>query len=408
MFFLALNNLDSQSGFNFRLVWHLLTQELFFSLLFLICYLLLLAVTFLYPLFIPLTFLAILISLVKLAEWTDDRFLDDKIGGWIQSQKFVYLKIIPNKQKISLADMEKFFHTLHAIGGKRTQKNFRTTGKFYEEVTWEIHSEGGEVNWYVRISKGSLNVFLHAAKISFPQVEIVECSDPFENWPAIWKDLEKEYTDLVGTEFKFPKSDLYAIKSLNEIKEENKDQTLEPVMGLLTTLKGLDSEDYLVLQWVLRPMEPNPERWNKELKDLKQEFANNSAVTVNKGGQVQVYTEQEKSIINAAESKLASLCYQTKFRLMILGKKSTGRKYLPGIMSYLKQFATPKQSFAPMMRTWEEDPKSTTWDEVFWKQENRKRAGQIYYAVRNRSLSRGITPQFWSVKDLASLLILPS
>lgn len=408
VFFILINNSNNKSGFNLKTVWYLLTKELVFSLVFLISLCLLLAATSSFPIAFPLSFLAIFIAFVKLAEWIDDRFLDDKIGQWITSQKVVFLELIPNSDKsISESDMEKFFQLLHSISGKRTEKNFRTTGKFYEDIAWEIHSDGGKIHWYVKMNKSVLDVFFYAVKISLPQLQVLECKDPLESWPKTWIEIEKDYTDLIASELRFPKKDLYSLKSLREIFEEKKGQTFEPVVSLLATLENVDPEDYIILQWVLRPLEPNPSDWATTLNDLKKDFANNTSFELSKG-QLQVYTQQELALINSATNKLNSLCYLTKLRFLLLGKKTTAKKYLAGIMSYFKQFATPIQALIPSIKTWEDDPKSTLWDEVYWKPENKKRSRQIYVSVLNRSMAKGNPPQYWSTRDLASILILPA
>ena len=370
------------------------------------------------PFFWPLTYLTLFITFTKFWEWTDDRFVDDKIGGWITSQKYTFVQIIPSSQSgATVGEMEKFLVALSSVYGNRSQKDFRTSGKFFDEFTFEIHSDGGKIAMYVRMNKSSsFPVFMTAAQTHFPKVRFLEVPNPFENWPGSWQEMNKKYQHFIGAELTFPGSDLYPTKSMSDLQRENTDNLplKDPFLILTNSLEQIDVEDYVVLQFVCRPFDHNKvvgKKWQNTSANLKKELANNAEVARGKGGLIQPYTLQEENLINACESKMTSVNMLVKARFVFLGAKVTGKRYLPSLMGYLKLFYTDRQAIIPKEKTWEDSENATWgpfWDKLYWVPEQKKRAREMYLALIKRSGGRGGSKNFWDVRSLAAILHIPN
>ena len=389
-----------------------------FGIFFWVNFALLILVSFWYPIFWPLTYLALFVTIVKFYEWSDDRFVDDKIGGWVTSQKYTFVQIIPNGQSLStVGDMENFLTAISAVYGNRSQKDFRTSGKFFDEFGFEIHSNGGRLSMYCRMIKSSsFPVFMTAAQTHFPKVQFLEVEDPCINWPKSWQEMNKKYAHFIGGELAFPKTDLYPTKSIVDLEREKTDNLplKDPFFVLTSSLEKVDSEDYVVIQFLCRPFDHNKvvgKKWSNEAANLKKELANNAEVARGKGGLIQPYTLQEENLINSVEQKMISVNFATKMRFALFGAKVTSKRYLPALMGYLKIFYTERQAIVPKYKTWEDSDNATWgpfWDKLYWAPEDEKRKREVYTALIKRSGGRGGPRYFWDVPSLAAILHIPN
>lgn len=389
-----------------------------FGIFFWINFTILILTSFWYPIFWPLTYLALFITFIKFYEWSDDRFLDDKIGSWVVSQKYTFVQIIPNGQSMStVGDMEKFLTAISAVYGNRSQKDFRTTGKFFDEFGFEIHSNGGKIAMYCKMIKSSsFPVFMTAAQTHFPRVQFVEVEDPCKDWPQNWQEMNKKYAHLIGGELAFLKTDLYPTKNITDLQREKTDNlTLkDPFFVLTNSLEKVDPEDYVVIQFLCRPFDHNKavgKKWANETANLKKELANNAEVARGKGGLIQPYTLQEENLINSVEQKMISVNFAVKMRFALFGAKVTSKRYLPALMGYLKIFYTERQAIVPKYKTWEDSDNATWgpfWDKLYWTPEDEKRKREVYLALIKRSGGRGGSRYFWDVPSLAAIFHIPN
>ncbi|NJL96609.1 hypothetical protein HC864_02195 [Candidatus Gracilibacteria bacterium] len=203
-------------------------------------------------------------------EWYDDRFLDVKIGGWVSKQDNVVVQIIPpSNNERSMAEMENFFINLAAIYSKKSKKDQYTEGKWYEAFTFEVHSRGGQINFYGHFNRNHLPLFRGSLAAHYPTASVIESSDPFEGWPTEWKGQVGPYTDLWGTDINYGKDDdLHPLKSWTEFQRDDNTPITDPFSTLLTGLENIQPEDYIVLQFVLRPRSDSDvqKKWKKNSK----------------------------------------------------------------------------------------------------------------------------------------------
>ncbi len=407
-----------QIGFIVGSLFKIFVGNIFFALAFGIGLTSLLIGSFFNPWGWPLTILVLFTTFTKFYEWIDDRFLDEKIGGWIVSQKYTFVQIIPNiNSDATIGQMEKFLVAISSVYGNRTQKDFRTSGKFYDEFTFEIHSDGGKVAMYVRMNKdSSLPVFMTAAQTHFPKVQFVEVANPCENWPEKWQEMNKKYQHLIGAELTFPGSDLFPTKNVTDLQRENTENQLvkDPFLVLVKSLEQVNPEDYVVIQFICRPFDHAKvvgKKWKTQLASLKKELANNAEVARGKGGLIQPYTLQEENLINSCEQKMSNVNFHVKARAVLFGAKITSKRYLPGLMGYLKIFYTDRQVIIPKEKTWDESDNATWgpfWDKLYWAPEQEKRRREMYLALIKRSGGRGGDKNFWDVRSLAAIFHIPN
>ena len=363
--------------------------------------------------FLILTLILMAIFAVKIMEWVDDRYVDDKIGGWITKQDLIFIKVIPKAStNYSCIDMEKFLLLLHATYGSRSQKNFRIEGKFYEEFCIELHSDKGQVEMYIKMYKNSYNTFIGATKLYFPDITFELSEDPFKTWPKTWQEMSKIYSNFDGGEFGLAQNEIYPIKFYEQIKTGNHFYQKTPINQLIAVLQNIQ-DDYICIQFIIRPQDSSSKQksWSSELTKLKKELATNTAVAITSTGATTPYTPQEIALIESVQRKTTAPSFDTKIRFMFLGKTSTGKKNMSPIMAYWKNFATEKQTIIPKPKSWDEATSATFgpfWDTLYWKPETQRRSRIFYKASLSRGLFSGGKSNYWDVHSLASILQFPN
>jgi hypothetical protein len=369
------------------------------------------------PWYLPLTIFVVYIGSVKLYEYIDDRFLDDKIGGWIVSQEKLLFKVIPNPySNTAVSDMEKFLLLMHSMYGSRNQKDFRSSGKFYDEFKIELIAKGGITTLYIQIFKQNLQTFLSAARMHFPRVRFEQIEgNEVDYLPENFYEANKIWKQLDFGEFKYLSSDLYPIKNHLQLAPNSPEYSVNPITQLFDYFKIVEDEDMVVLQFCIRPMDVTVDgklnKWKGELSKLRQEFMTNSSTGVTADGRITPLTPNEVAILTNCENKINTQNYQVKLKFGYFGKKITAKRYMGGIMSYFKQFATEKQAIIPKIKSWDESGNATWgkfWDDLYWTPETLKRCVDFYDGLIKRNWDRGGDAEMWDIKSLSSLIQIPS
>jgi hypothetical protein len=365
----------------------------------------------------------------KIMEWREGRFLDNKIGGWMSKLDMMTIQIFPPIENTrSLSEMENFFVNIATIFSGKSKKDIYLDGKYYENYTFEIHSRGGQIGFFVHLNRNYLATLRSSLTAHYPGTGIIECPDPFQNWPKEWTGQMGQFKDMYGTDISMAASDLFPLKSWKDFQKGTEAPITDPITVLISSLEDIDPGDYIILQFVLRPYsaylpgEKAGKRWQEELKKLKSDFANNSQVETNEAGQVQMLTQLERDIINAAENKMTIDNYLGKIRVLILSDKPAPVRLLGRVMNYFKQFTGKKQFLKPNGDTKSNasaegdefeawgfgGPEFAGWlDKIYWKREQEWRKRKMYKATVGRSLSKGSKPQFYDVESLAAIYHFP-
>lgn len=370
------------------------------------------------PFLLILAAFPISVSWVKLLEYLDDQFLDIKIGGWFEKQERLFFKITPNKSSnTSVADMEKFLFHMHSLYGNRTDKDLRTTGKFFDDFSIELLADESGVSLYIRIFKSSLQTFTSGASLYFPGVKFEQVPDPlldilpdsYEKSKEIWKECDIGEFSLLG-------DTIYPTKNYSEISPASQSFKTTPIVQLINYLSNLDQGTNVIIQFQLRPQDiinsGKKKPMESKIAKMRKELSTNSAVSLGATGSVvNQLTPQELHLIHAVEQKINAPMFDTKIRFCLLGRKITGKRYMGGIMTYLKNFATEKQIIIPKPKSWDESANAAwgpIWDKLYWQPEVYKRRVDYYGGVLSRSFSIGGDTKYWDLYSLAALLHIPS
>lgn len=372
--------------------------------------------SFLNPWYIPLTAILIFIGGVKVYEWIDNSFLNDKIGNWFSEQKSIYIKIIPSESSnVTVESMEKFFLIMSGIHGARSEKAQRTAGTYFEQYSIELISDGGKVNMYFKVWKQSLGTLTSGLKLYFPLVQFQEVEDPTGHMPKTLVDLKKEYKHTDFGEFAGFGPDIYATKYYNELTSLKADYKQTPIKQLIECLEAVDDGDMAIIQFNFRPQDTAKtgvkKKWEKELTKVRKQLASNASVSLGANGVVNQFTPTELQTIERIERKIPAFCYETKIRFGLFGKNITGKRYLGTTMAYWKNYATANQGLIPMPKSWDESPSATYgqfWDKLYWEPEVFKRQTQIYSALLCRSLGMGGKIRYFDIEALSSLIQIPN
>ena len=356
-------------------------------------------------------------------EYYKDRFLDDKIGGWMMKQENVFVQLFPPAENIrSLSEMEGFFLNLHSTLSGKSKKDTYTKGKWYDSFVFEIHSRGGQIGFFCRLNKNHLPLFRSSLVAHYPGTGIIESPDPIGHWPGNWEGKVGPYTYCYGTDIQVVGGEHFPLKSWKAFQRGSDAPTSDPINVLISSMEDVDPGDYIILQYILTPrMEGDKiKEWKKALKDLKHEFATNAAVETTDAGQVQVLTRSERDIIDSVEAKINASNFQSKIRVLLLSDNPGPQRLLSRVMNFLKEYSTENVFMKPAgdTKTTVEDsgeqfgflgPKIGVFlDDFYWKKEQKYRLRNMYKAARNRSGSRGIDKRYISAESLASLLHFPT
>ena len=345
-----------------------------------------------------------------------DRTLDDRIGGWLSKQDYMVVQLFPPAENLrSMSEMENFYINLASIFRNISPKDQFNDGKTLEAYSFEIHSRGGQVSFYVRLNRNYLPILRSSLAAHYPGSDVVEVPDPFDTWPKSWEGQAGPYTKMAGTDLAFGMSDLFPLKPWEEFQREDNTPVTDPVSTLITAFENIEAEDYAVLQYILKPKFDMAivKGWQQELKKTRDEFKGNSSVELGDAGEIKLLTRQEQAILSAAEQKISGENYHVKIRGVFFTAKAAPTRMLGLVMSYFKQYASANQFIKPDAST-----KTTasatdkTWgkflDNFYWKREDEMREKMIYKNMVRRSFSGGSKPKYMNVKSLAALFHFPS
>ena len=359
----------------------------------------------------------LIIAAVLYSKWRTDRKLDDVIGGWLSKQDYLIVQLFPPAiNERSMAEMENLYINLASIFRNITKKDMHLEGKTLEAYSFEIHSRGGQVSFYVRLNRNYLPLLRSSLAAHYPGSEVIEVPDPLQTWPREWKGQAGPYTKMSSMDIVFgSKSDLYPLKSWQDFQREDNTPLTDPVSTLITALESIEPQDYAIVQYILKPRLDTGviKTWQEELKKKRQEFKENSAMEIGDDGGVKLLTKQEQNILNAAEGKITGDNYHTKIRLGFFTATGGPNRMLGPIMGYFKQYASEIQFLKPDSSTkTTASSESLTWgpwlDKWYWKRENEIRERRQYTNLLRRSFSAGSTPKYFNVASLAALFHFPT
>ncbi len=359
-------------------------------------------------------------------------YVAGKAGSQIEN---VVLEIIPPRDiEKSPQIMEKFFDALSAThSGSNVMKKY-IKGYVLPTFSFEIVASEGMVHFYL-VTPENLRSFVESALYAqYPEVEIVEVDDYVTQVPAVIPS--KEWT-LFSADMEKVKHDAYPIKTYKNFKEDITGKMIDPLGSLMETMGAVGSNQFIWLQYIIEPVSPawadtegksavnafigrkSPAKKSsmlssffKDLLDILKSIpagllgaplTSSSSESDSGSDDVEAkLTPGEKKTLTALEENIAKSIFETKMRLMILGKKDGFSKVHFGstVGSTIKQFADNHlNSLKPHALS------KTDVDYVFKKRisESRMRKQLIRYRDRDNS---GATFKF-SSEELATVFHMP-
>lgn len=347
----------------------------------------------------------------------------------------VILELIPPRDiEKSPKIMEKVFDALSASysGGNIFKKYIN--GFIKASFSFEIVASEGIVHYYV-VTQDRWRVILESVLYSqYPEVEIIEVEDYVTEVPAVIPN--KEWT-LFSADFIKVKHDAYPIKTYKYFQEDITGKMMDPLAPLMETMGAVGFGQYVWLQYVIQVENPSwagsegksainafvgrksPSKkkglfsgiWYDILDVIKSmpsaffgvsEFSSSSDGDKSDDNIDAKLTPGEKQTLTALEENLSKTIFETKMRILVVGKKEEFSK-----VNFASTVAATAGQFSDnnLNGIKKHGPSTTDADYVFVKSisESRMRRQLIRYRDRDNS---GKTFRF-SSEELATVFHMP-
>jgi hypothetical protein len=344
-------------------------------------------------------------------------------------KKFTLLEIIPPREiERGPKIMESFFVGLSGtLAGVDNYSKYLKGAVFTDPFSLELVSDGGKIHFYIRTETNHRNLVEAQIYAQYSGAEVVEVEDYCGRFPRI---IPNKNWNMWGTDFEFVRPNAYSIKTYDRFEESITGEMIDPMAALLEIFGTLPPGQNAWLQFVIQPLS---ERWsageaqqavlNKitgrgseppkdifgHLMDVFSNILNGLFGTVEfksaeKKEQMPLearLTPAEKDTLKAVEEKLGKNCFNTKMRLILLGRKENfSRSKVGAIIGAIKQF-----NDINMNQVKPEDT-SKTYANVFRvgpRADFRKR--KLYTRYCSRSTDGAL--MVFSTKELATMFHLP-
>jgi len=363
-------------------------------------------------------------------DWYFDSLFGYKLvtGDYFSKPMLTYRIYPPAENTKSMAAMAAFFQNVSANFAKKTPKQMLIDGMWYDNISLEIHSNGGNVEFYLHTKAMVKEIIEVALTNYFPTCVVKECPDPFLSWPDEWRKNGEgsRFQSIFGTDIVLSNHEINPTARWHDFQHNSDAPNYDPISQLISLLETVPPESYAVMQLVLRPWpirEGYQKDWDAAFLKLRQGLANNATVEYDENGRVMALTEQEKSILNAAQTKMNSETFKLKMRYVYMIGKGEIKGVVQGkLFSYLKQFNGPNQLFRPENETrttieWggQNHPMgliaganaSTFQKKHYWLNEQYYREKRAYVGMLKRGLDAGSACWMIDVDSLTALFHFP-
>ncbi|RMD52211.1 hypothetical protein D6827_00490 [Candidatus Parcubacteria bacterium] len=340
---------------------------------------------------------------------------------------------IPKDAVNSPKGMENFFNNLAGSKSSITRKEKWFLGKFQSYFTFEIVSNGGKIQFYIRCISKYRDLVEAALYAQYPEAQIVKVDDYVDVLPD---DYPNDEYDLFGSELSLSKKSIFPLKTY-EMFEHQGEKDLrfkDPLLPLLEMMGKMRPGEHYWIQLLI--MSPDSQDWRKEGKKYianaygKEEQKNKSwfdetigwlpkgvleqaaGVTFGNGEQESLgddfrmfkITPDEKDLLEAIKAKAGQIGWYAKIRIVYGAKKEVFRKGTIASMTkgVFNQFDS---GWNKLSLTHSSTPK----DDYFWQAwQMPAKQRTLIRKYKNRSFGAGVTPYILSSSELATLFHFPS
>ena len=380
-------------------------------------------------------------------------FVNYKENKYAAAINYILLAIdVPKENVQSPKAVEQIFSYLAGIHSERSWVEKKLRGSFQESFSLELISLDGYIQFLIRTPDYFRDVIEAAIYSQYPEAEIVEVADYTQNVP---KELPNEEYDLWGTELKLVNNDAYPIRTYPAFEHPLSQEFKDPLGPLLEALAKFQKGEQFWIQYIITPTgiswTKKGEKLIKEIMDkaagikalpketlldsltkfpikfvggvgenvgdILMKGAGISSEETGAGAKAKVEAKvmpafpppREKGAAEAVQFKISKIGFETKIRVIYLGKREifSKPKRIPGFFGGIKQFNTlDLNAFKPVGTV------STSgvilWDLINWGKKKLWRQKKVLRAFRNRSTKIGPNGFILNIEELASIWHFPT
>jgi len=361
-------------------------------------------------------------------------WIDLKQGQYWSKLEWDLLAVtIPQDAINTPMGMENFFNNLAGSKSSITKKEEWINGKFQAYFTFEIISNGGNIQFYIRTIKKYRDLVEAAFYAQYPEAQIVEVDDYVDVLP---NDFPNDEYDLFGSEISMSKEGNFPLKTYEAFEHQGeKDLRFkDPILPMIEIMGKMKPGEYYWIQLLI--ISPDSQDWRKEgLKFIAKTYGKEepkkksmiddsigwipkevmSQVTgamFGEGGDEKAaddfrmfkITPDERDLLDAVKDKCAKIGWYSKIRVVYCAKHELYRKGTVAAMTkgIFNQFDS---GFNKLGLTDTSTPK----DDYFWQEwQMASKQKTLMSKYKNHSFSAGVTPYILSSAELATIFHFPA
>lgn len=362
---------------------------------------------------------------------------------WLSQQQTTLLAIdVPKETEQTPKAVESVFSTIHGALSMFDRIEKYWIGKLQPVFSLEIVSIDGYVQFFVRTWVKFRDLVEASIYAQYPDAEITEVADYTMAAP---KTFPTQGWDLFGTEFTLSNKNQYMIRTYPQFEHGLVGEFKDPIAALLEGLAKLKPGEQVWIQILIQPNDGKLWRVQGEAlvkklikakvaakKTLASELVDFAKMTVDQvltsPPAVPTRTKEEpptmmlhlspgeRKVVEAVQEKLTKVAFNTKLRIVYVGKKEAFAKartiaMLKGSFGQFTQLdqngfrvygkVTTKSDY-PWQRR-----KEFEYLSLFMLRTLTTRQNSILRAYRNRSMGVGASPYILNIEELATIFHFP-
>ncbi|HAL50087.1 MAG: hypothetical protein UU40_C0006G0004 [Candidatus Uhrbacteria bacterium GW2011_GWD2_41_121] len=198
-------------------------------------------------------------------------WIDIKQGQYWDNLKWDLLTVtIPADAIHSVKGIENFFNNLSGSKSAITWKEKWLDGKFQAYFSFEIISNGGQVQYYIRTIKKYRDLVEAALYAQYPDAQIIEVEDYINLIPD---DYPNEEYECFGSELSLSKKEHFPIKRYVDFEHagEKDLRFKDPLLPMLEMLGKMKPGEFYWIQMLI--IGPDSQDWKKDaIKWMKKQY----------------------------------------------------------------------------------------------------------------------------------------
>ncbi|MBU1126211.1 hypothetical protein KJ758_01215 [Patescibacteria group bacterium] len=361
-------------------------------------------------------------------------WIDRKQGQYIDSLKWDLLAIeIPQDTIQTPKGMENFFDNLMGSKSSITWNEKWLLGKTQAFFIFEIVSNEGHIQFYIRTTKKYRDLVEAALYAQYPEAQITEVEDYVDIAPD---DFPNENYDMWGSEMVLSKENYFPLKTY-EMFEHTGEKDLrfkDPILPMLEMMGKMKAGEHYWIQIIIRG--PDEQDWakegtayiekvfGKEVPKPKGWFSESigwipgsiaeqlAGVEIGKEPEKKAddfrmfkITPEERERLDLVAKKISKLGWQAKVRFVYWAKHEVFRK---GTIAAMTKGIFNQYAILGVNKLGLHNP-STPKDDYFymlWQMPMKQR--RLMQRYKYRKLTAGCLPYILNSEELASLFHMPS